>query len=66
MAYLANVADYVAKGGAVLIAAGPDFASADGLYNTPLGDVLSAVPTGEITEGAVQAAGDRRSASAIR
>ena len=40
MAYLANVADYVAKGGAVLIAAGPDYASAGGLYNTPLGDVL--------------------------
>ena len=36
MAYLANVADYVEKGGAVLIAAGPDFAAADGLYNTPL------------------------------
>ncbi len=42
--------DYVAKGGAVLIAAGPDYASAGGLYNTPLGDVLAAAPTGEITE----------------
>lgn len=50
MAYLANVADYVAKGGAVLIAAGPDYASVGGLYNTPLGDVLAAVPTGDITE----------------
>jgi hypothetical protein len=50
MAYLANVADYVAKGGAVLIAAGPDYASAGGLFNTPLGDVLAAIPTGEITE----------------
>ncbi|MBL8908698.1 MAG: hypothetical protein JNM20_18650 [Rhizobiales bacterium] len=50
MAYLANVADYVTKGGAVLIAAGPDYASVGGLYNTPLGDVLAAVPTGELTE----------------
>ncbi|MBL8893201.1 MAG: hypothetical protein JNJ53_01290 [Rhizobiales bacterium] len=50
MAYLANVADYVAKGGAVLIAAGPDYASVGGLFNTPLGDVLAAVPTGDITE----------------
>src|SRR3954452_16020576 len=35
MAYLANVADYVEKGGAVLVAAGPDYAAADGLYNSP-------------------------------
>ncbi len=31
LAYLANVADYVKRGGAVLIAAGPDFAASDGL-----------------------------------
>jgi hypothetical protein len=49
-AYLANVADYVRKGGALLIASGPDFADPEGLYSTPLADVLSAAPTGNVTE----------------
>jgi hypothetical protein len=49
-AYLANVADYVRRGGAVLIASGPDFADPEGLYSTPLADVLSAAPTGTVTE----------------
>ena len=48
--YIGNIADYVRKGGALLVASGPDFAQADGLASTPLGDVLPAVPTGEITE----------------
>ena len=51
MAYLANIADYVKRGGAVLIAAGPDFAAADGLYNTPLNAVLQVVPSGQVLEG---------------
>ena len=50
--YLANVADYVEKGGAVLLAAGPDFASPAGLYYTPLGGILSTAPTGNMLEGA--------------
>jgi hypothetical protein len=49
-AYLANVADYVRAGGALLIASGPDFADQDGLYSTPLSEVLSAAPTGSVTE----------------
>jgi hypothetical protein len=49
--YLANVADYVEKGGAVLLAAGADFASETGLYNTPLSAVLTAAPTGQVLEG---------------
>jgi hypothetical protein len=52
LAYLANVADYVDRGGAVLIAAGPDFAEPEGLYNTPLGSVLSTQPSGNVIEGA--------------
>ena len=51
MTYLANIADYVHKGGAVLIAAGPDFAAEDGLYNTPLNAVLRTVPSGKVLEG---------------
>ena len=49
-AYLANVADYVRNGGAVLVSSGPDFASADGLSSTPLADILAALPTGEVTQ----------------
>ena len=43
--YLQNVADYVQRGGAVLVAAGPDFASADSLYRSPLSAILPAQPT---------------------
>ncbi|MGH1463861.1 MAG: glutamine amidotransferase [Cognatishimia sp.] len=43
--YLDNVVDYVANGGAVLVAAGPDFASADSLYRSPLSEILPAGPT---------------------
>lgn len=49
--YLDNVARYVEQGGAVLVAAGADFASpAIGLYGTPLADVLPARPTGRVLE----------------
>jgi hypothetical protein len=50
-AYMANIARYVADGGAVLIASGPDLAGDDGLYNTPLSDIIAAAPTGDILEG---------------
>lgn len=50
-AYMANIARYVAEGGAVLIASGPDLADEDGLYYTPLSDVIAAIPTGEVAEG---------------
>ncbi len=46
--YIDNVRDYVTKGGAVLIAAGPDFASADSLYRSPLAEVLPARPTARV------------------
>ncbi|MEQ9673130.1 MAG: hypothetical protein RLO10_01580, partial [Roseovarius indicus] len=46
--YLDNVRDYVETGGAVLIAAGPDFASADSLYRTPLEAVVPARPTARV------------------
>ncbi len=48
--YIANIADYVRKGGALLVASGPDYAQADGLASSPLADILPALPTGEITE----------------
>jgi len=46
--YLDNVADYVSKGGAVLISAGPDFASADSLYRSPLSRIVPAEPTARV------------------
>ncbi len=48
--YLENVADYVRNGGAVLVAAGPDFASAASLYRSPLSTVLPARPTARVIE----------------
>ncbi|TDL79810.1 hypothetical protein E2L08_07935 [Palleronia sediminis] len=50
--YLENVRNYVEAGGALLIAAGPDFASAASLYRSPLGDILPAAPTSRIIEQA--------------
>jgi len=49
LAYLANIADYVKNGGAVLVAAGPDYATPLSIFRTPLSDVLAAVPTGNVT-----------------
>jgi len=50
MIYLDNVARYVEQGGAVLVAAGADFASSVSLARTPLGSVLPARPTGRVVE----------------
>nr|WP_321511475.1 hypothetical protein [uncultured Celeribacter sp.] len=46
--YLDNIARYVEEGGAVLFAAGPDFATADSLYRSPLARVIPAAPTGRL------------------
>ena len=54
--YYDNLARYVREGGAVLVAAGPDYAASGSLYRTPLGPVLPAVPTGEIIEEPYRAA----------
>ncbi len=48
--YLENVARYVERGGAVLVSAGDDYASALSLYRTPLGQILPAVPSGRVIE----------------
>lgn len=47
--YLENVARYVRNGGAVLVAAGPDYASPTSIWRTPLDTVLPAEPVG-VTE----------------
>ncbi|SLN63201.1 hypothetical protein TRL7639_03550 [Falsiruegeria litorea R37] len=48
--YLDNVTNYVADGGAVLVAAGPDFATADSIYRSPLAPILPAEPTARVIE----------------
>ncbi len=46
--YLDNVANYVEQGGAVLVAAGPDFAGADSIYRSPLARILPAQPSARV------------------
>ncbi len=48
--YLDNIRQYVMDGGAVLVAAGPDFASADSIFRSPLGEILPGSPTGRVIE----------------
>ena len=48
--YLGNIAEYVRKGGALLMAVGPDFASPVSLYQTPIGEILPAEPSGDVHE----------------
>jgi len=50
MIYFDNIAKYVRDGGAVMIAAGPDYASPTSIWHTPLDVVLPAEPSGEVTE----------------
>jgi hypothetical protein len=49
IAYFDNIARYVRSGGAVLVSAGPDYASTTSIWRTPLDSVLPAEPVG-ITE----------------
>jgi len=48
--YLENIARYVEKGGALLEAVGPTFATPLSLFRTPLGRVLPGEPTGAVHE----------------
>jgi hypothetical protein len=50
--YLRNISEYVRNGGALLVSVGPDFTGPASLYNTGLGPVLPAAPTGRVVEGA--------------
>jgi hypothetical protein len=48
--YLDNIVRYVRDGGALLLAAGPDYAEPEGLYYTPLGRLSPARPDGTVSE----------------
>ncbi len=48
--YLDNVTNYINDGGAVLINSGPDFATADSIFRSPLAPILPAQPTARVIE----------------
>ena len=50
MTYIDNIRRYVVDGGALLLAAGPDFAGASSLYRTPLAEILPGRPTARVIE----------------
>ncbi|HEY4924382.1 MAG TPA: hypothetical protein VII20_08215 [Roseiarcus sp.] len=49
--YFNNIVAYVRAGGALLMAEGPDYATPEGLYFSPLGELAPAKPDGEVTTG---------------
>src|ERR1700756_1240865 len=55
IAYFDNIARYVRDGGAVLVSAGPDYASSTSIWRTPLDSILPAEPSGSVTERAFHA-----------
>jgi hypothetical protein len=50
--YFDNITRYVRDGGAVLVAAGPDYASSTSIWRTPLDAILPAEPNGNVTNQA--------------
>jgi hypothetical protein len=50
--YFDNITRYVREGGAVLVAAGADYASPTSIWRTPLDAILPAEPSGNVTEQA--------------
>ncbi|MFK7791487.1 MAG: hypothetical protein AB8B88_02335 [Devosiaceae bacterium] len=50
LVYFDNIANYVRRGGALLVAAGPEFADETSIAFTALADILPAYPTGSIAE----------------
>jgi hypothetical protein len=54
--YLENIVRYVREGGALLLAAGPEFSGVDSLYYSPIGKILPAQPNGQVIEQEFRAA----------
>jgi hypothetical protein len=52
MIYFDNITQYVREGGAVLVDAGPDYASQTSVWHSPLDAILPAEPSGGVTEQA--------------
>ena len=54
--YLDNIVRYVREGGALLLAAGPDFAKSEGIFFSPIGRIAPARPDGVVIEKGFRAA----------
>ena len=48
--YLDNIVRYVREGGALLLAAGPDFSRPEGIFFSPIGRIAPARPDGKLIE----------------
>ena len=48
--YFDNIRRYVTEGGALLVVGGPELASAESIYHSPLGQILPAEPTARVLE----------------
>ncbi len=48
--YFSNIARYVEDGGALLVVGGPELASADSIWRSPLGEVFPAFPTARVMD----------------
>jgi hypothetical protein len=48
--YITNIVNFVKEGGALLLALGPEFATLRSLYQTPMGQIMPASPTGRVLE----------------
>ena len=55
LVYFDNIVRYVREGGAVLVAAGAEFAGSNSIHRSPLEAVLPAQPTGNVAEGVYRA-----------
>ena len=53
--YLDNIVRYVRDGGALLLAAGPDFAKSEGIFFSPIGRIAPARPDGGLIESGFRA-----------
>jgi hypothetical protein len=48
--YLDNIARWVRRGGALLLAVGPNQGPSNSLFNSPIGQIMPGVPTGRVLE----------------
>jgi hypothetical protein len=48
--YITNIVNFVKEGGALLLALGPEFATLRSLFQTPMGTIMPASPTGKVLE----------------
>ncbi|MDA1090628.1 MAG: hypothetical protein O3A85_09990 [Proteobacteria bacterium] len=48
--YITNIVNFVKEGGALLLALGPEFATPRSLFQTPMGQIMPASPTGRVLE----------------